>query len=280
MRQFEQTLGVVENIDTTSRQLKEALESGKTIIVTTLQKFPVIAKEIGELPGKRFAVIVDEAHSSQSGESTKSLKAVLASGSLEEAEARGGRGRDARGGAGEHDPGRDGEARAAAQPLDLRLHRHAQAQDARALRHAARRREVRALPPLQHAPGDRGGLHPRRARELHHLQGLLAAAEEDRGRPALRQEEGRVPAQVVRRAAPARDRREGADHGGALRRPGAGRDRRQGQGDDRHPLAPARRALQAGGGQVPRRSAAIRSRRSSPSRGRSRTAASPTPRPA
>jgi type I restriction enzyme R subunit len=87
MRQFEQTLGVVENIDTTSRQLKEALESGKTIIVTTLQKFPVIAKEIGELPGKRFALIVDEAHSSQSGESTKSLKAVLASRSLEEAEA-------------------------------------------------------------------------------------------------------------------------------------------------------------------------------------------------
>jgi type I restriction enzyme R subunit len=86
MRQFEQTLGVVENIDTTSRQLKEALELGKTIIVTTLQKFPVIAKEIGELPGKRFAVIVDEAHSSQSGESTKSLKAVLAAGSLEQAE--------------------------------------------------------------------------------------------------------------------------------------------------------------------------------------------------
>jgi type I restriction enzyme R subunit len=86
MRQFEQTLGVVENIDTTSRQLKEALESGKTIIVTTLQKFPVIAREIGELPGKRFALIVDEAHSSQSGESTKSLKAVLSSGSLEAAE--------------------------------------------------------------------------------------------------------------------------------------------------------------------------------------------------
>jgi type I restriction enzyme, R subunit len=85
MRQFEQTLGVVENIDTTSRQLKDALESGKTIIVTTLQKFPVIAKEIGELPGKRFAVIVDEAHSSQSGESTKSLKAVLAVKSLAEA---------------------------------------------------------------------------------------------------------------------------------------------------------------------------------------------------
>lgn len=87
MRQIEQTLGVVENIDQTSRQLKEALEAGKTIIVTTLQKFPKIVKEIGELPGKRFALIVDEAHSSQSGESTKSLKAVLAVVSLEAAEA-------------------------------------------------------------------------------------------------------------------------------------------------------------------------------------------------
>ena len=86
VRQFEQTLGVVENIDTTSRQLKDALESGKTIIVTTLQKFPVIAQEIGELPGKRFGLIVDEAHSSQSGESTKSLKAVLSPTSLQQAE--------------------------------------------------------------------------------------------------------------------------------------------------------------------------------------------------
>ena len=86
MRQFEQTLGVVENIDTTSRQLKEALESGKTIIVTTLQKFPVIAQEIGELPGQRFALIVDEAHSSQSGEGTQGPKEVLAAPSLEEAE--------------------------------------------------------------------------------------------------------------------------------------------------------------------------------------------------
>lgn len=88
MRQFEQTLGVAENIDTTSRKLKEALESGKTIIVTTLQKFPVIAKEIVELPGRRFAVIVDEAHSSQSGErSTQPIKDILQRTTLEEAEA-------------------------------------------------------------------------------------------------------------------------------------------------------------------------------------------------
>lgn len=86
VRQFEQTLGVVENIDKTSRQLKQALEDGKTIIVTTLQKFPVIAKQMGAMKGKKFAVIVDEAHSSQSGESTKSLKEVLAARSLADAE--------------------------------------------------------------------------------------------------------------------------------------------------------------------------------------------------
>jgi type I restriction enzyme R subunit len=86
VRQFQQTLGVVENIDKTSHQLKEALEAGKTIIVTTLQKFPVIAGQMSALPGKRFAVIVDEAHSSQTGESTKSLKSVLTANTLEEAE--------------------------------------------------------------------------------------------------------------------------------------------------------------------------------------------------
>src|SRR5439155_4292599 len=86
VRQFEQTMGVVENNDTTSRQLKQALEDGKTIIVTTLQKFQVITKEIREISGKRFAVIVDEAHSSQTGESTKSLKAVLAGGNVESVE--------------------------------------------------------------------------------------------------------------------------------------------------------------------------------------------------
>jgi type I restriction enzyme R subunit len=80
--QFEQTLGIVENIDQTSSQLKDALEHGKTIIVTTLQKFPVIADQVSALPGKRFAVIIDEAHSSQSGESKTSLNVVLTVGSL------------------------------------------------------------------------------------------------------------------------------------------------------------------------------------------------------
>src|SRR5712692_229830 len=84
VQQFEQTLGVVENIDKTSGQLKDALEGGKTIIVTTLQKFPVIVDQIESLKGNCFAVIIDEAHSSQSGESTKSLKTVLTIGSLDD----------------------------------------------------------------------------------------------------------------------------------------------------------------------------------------------------
>src|SRR5205085_11608310 len=86
VQQFEQTLGVVENIDKTSSQLKEALEKGKTIVVTTLQKFPQIVDQVAALPGKRFAVIIDEAHSSQSGESTTSLKFVLTVGNLDDAD--------------------------------------------------------------------------------------------------------------------------------------------------------------------------------------------------
>ena len=71
----------------------------------------------------------------------------------------------------------------------------------------------------------------------------------------------------LRRSAPACDRREGADHGRALRCAGPERDRRQGQGDDRHALAPARGALQAGGRQVSHGDGATRSRRWSPSPG-------------
>jgi type I restriction enzyme R subunit len=84
--QFEQKTGVVQRIDESSKQLKEALEAGKKIIVTTLQKFPFIVSDIKDLPGQRFAVVVDEAHSSQSGETSKSLKMVLTVSGLEEAE--------------------------------------------------------------------------------------------------------------------------------------------------------------------------------------------------
>lgn len=85
IKQFEQTDGVVRPIDIDSKQLKEALTNGKDIIISTIQKFSVIHKEMDKLKGNRFAVIIDEAHSSQSGESSKHLKETL-SVKLDEAE--------------------------------------------------------------------------------------------------------------------------------------------------------------------------------------------------
>ena len=85
--QFEHVSGVVQKIDQHSRQLTEALEAGRNIIITTLQKFPVVLETIGTLPSRRYAVIVDEAHSSQSGEAARKMKEVLSASSLEEAEA-------------------------------------------------------------------------------------------------------------------------------------------------------------------------------------------------
>ncbi len=76
--QFDHTPGIVERIDKNSQQLADALTGSKAqVIITTLQKFPVIAKAATDVGDKRFAVIVDEAHSSQSGDSAKDLKAVL-----------------------------------------------------------------------------------------------------------------------------------------------------------------------------------------------------------
>ena len=76
--QFEHKTGVVVKIDDDSKQLADALRNGVPIIITILQKFPFVTKHAGDLPERRYAVIVDEAHSSQSGESAAKMKAVLA----------------------------------------------------------------------------------------------------------------------------------------------------------------------------------------------------------
>lgn len=77
---FDHAFGLVEAIGEgkTSKDLRDAINSGKKIIVTTLQKFPVIYEEIEDKKGKRFAIIVDEAHSSQTGSSAQKLKTALA----------------------------------------------------------------------------------------------------------------------------------------------------------------------------------------------------------
>ena len=61
-----------------STVLKDAINDKKRIIITTLHRFPLIYKELDNHKGKQFAIIVDEAHSSQSGKSADKLKAALA----------------------------------------------------------------------------------------------------------------------------------------------------------------------------------------------------------
>ena len=86
--QFEHKTGVVEKIDENTQQLAKAIAGGTPIIISTIQKFPFISQAIRTLEkkgegvelkttGKRFAVIVDEAHSSQSGETVAALKGIL-----------------------------------------------------------------------------------------------------------------------------------------------------------------------------------------------------------
>ena len=94
--QFEHKRGVVQRIDASSRQLAEALQSAVPVIITTLQKFPFVSRQLlklaeergmtgtGTLATRRCAVIVDEAHSSQGGETATDLKEVLGGEELKE----------------------------------------------------------------------------------------------------------------------------------------------------------------------------------------------------
>lgn len=94
--QFEHKNGVVEKIDENTQQLARALSQGTPIIITTIQKFPFITQALStlekngdgvtvETAGKRFAVIVDEAHSSQSGDTAKTLRGMLNKDGIEAA---------------------------------------------------------------------------------------------------------------------------------------------------------------------------------------------------
>ena len=73
VKSFTQDKNLVESITDGSRQLKAAIEEGKKIIITTIQKFPYIADEITHLQNKTFAIIIDEAHSSQSGKNAQKM---------------------------------------------------------------------------------------------------------------------------------------------------------------------------------------------------------------
>jgi len=86
VKAIEKVKGIVEKIDKDSKQLGEALKTGSNIVVTTLHKFPYILKEVEDMPSRKYSVIIDEAHSSQSGTMARKMKQVLSTNSLDEAE--------------------------------------------------------------------------------------------------------------------------------------------------------------------------------------------------
>ncbi len=76
--QFEHAHGVVKRVEESSKGLAEALRSAEAkIVVTTLQKFPFVVEEVAALDRRRYAIIVDEAHSSQTGETAQEMKRAL-----------------------------------------------------------------------------------------------------------------------------------------------------------------------------------------------------------
>jgi type I restriction enzyme, R subunit len=115
-----------------SGDLRKFIAEGKKIIISTVQKFPFILDEIGsEHRGRRFAIVIDEAHSSQGGKTSAAMSRRSRRGRGAEEDDETGRG---------HDQPADGGEEAAAQRQLLRLHRHAQEQDAGDLRRARRPR--------------------------------------------------------------------------------------------------------------------------------------------
>ena len=83
--QLEHKAGMVEPIDKDSEQLARAINNETRIIITTLQKFPFILEKVAGLEHKKYAVIIDEAHSSQGGKASTALTNVLSDKTLEAA---------------------------------------------------------------------------------------------------------------------------------------------------------------------------------------------------
>jgi len=90
IKQFSQTKGIVEAITgeggSKTNQLREAIANKKKVIITTIQTFPHLLDEMQELPSLKFGIIIDEAHSSQSGETAAKMNAVLSNKQTEDEE--------------------------------------------------------------------------------------------------------------------------------------------------------------------------------------------------
>jgi len=83
--QLEHKAGMVERINKDSTQLAQAITGETRIIITTLQKFPFIMEKVSDFARKKYAVIIDEAHSSQGGKASTALTNILSDKTLEDA---------------------------------------------------------------------------------------------------------------------------------------------------------------------------------------------------
>jgi len=86
IKQFMQVGATVGHADR-SGDLRRFIEQGKKIIVSTVQKFPIIVDELGDEGGKRFAIVIDEAHSSQGGKTSAAMSKALSGKATEAADA-------------------------------------------------------------------------------------------------------------------------------------------------------------------------------------------------
>jgi type I restriction enzyme, R subunit len=191
--QFEQTPGVVRKIDGTSRQLKAAIEDQAKIIITTIQKFSTEHLRVISGQGtRRFAVLIDEAHGSQSGKSAQALSDALSredeattSDEIEELIA-------------EYQRQRGPQPNISyfaftATPRNVTLERFG-TMGADGL--------PQPFQPVLHATGHRGGIHPRRAAKLHDLQGLLRLGEDNRRRSGTEDAPGAAQGGAIRCSPP------------------------------------------------------------------------------
>ena len=211
--QFEHKRGVVQRIDESSRQLAEALENAVPVIITTMQKFPFVSRQLlkmakergttgtGTLATRRCAVIIDEAHSSQGGETATKLKGVLGGEKLLE----------------------DAKGRAAEEGFEdieelfrSMAERGRQANLSFFAFTATPKHKTLAVFGRDGRPAHRYTMRqaieeafiPRRAEALHHVRDLLQAAQGVRGRSQRRAQESRTGASAVHEAAPAQHRAE------------------------------------------------------------------------
>ena len=192
IRLFTQVSSTVAHADR-SGDLRRFIEEGKRIIITTVQKFPFILDDIGnEHRDRRFAIIIDEAHSSQGGKASGAVAQALGQASDEDDDD-----------SFEDQVNRIIESRRLlSKRLVPRVHGNSEEQDPGTLRNtgppSGRNRQAPPLPQLHDEAGDPGRVHHGRASKLHPGQQVFQPDQERGGRPGVRLQAGPEKAAAVR----------------------------------------------------------------------------------